>query len=404
MSSVRHLVGVAARTAPIVPSAGAPDADRVVWLAGEANGTQPTPAHGADQAVAGLLRRWAGRARRGRGDIQAGLGLARDVGAVLPAPGVGSTAALWSALATLAATDLTVARVVEPHLDALAIMAQLPEPPDLDVIGAGPDSTWGVFAAEGPGRRLEAREDGDRWELDGVKPWCSLAADLSHAVVTAWTPAGKRRAFAVALDAIGVTVGAAPWHARGLRAVTSGPVTFDRVSAVPVGPDEWYLRRPGFAWGGMGVAACWYGGAVGVARALADQARSRELDQVGLMHLGAVDNALHAARCVLLDAAGHVDAGAADGAAGRIAALRVRAQVAAAVEEILTRAGHAMGPAPLCFSEEHAGRVADLQVYVRQEHAERDQAALGRALLDATGPGTATTGDGELVRPAGWPW
>ena len=30
---------------------------------------------------------------------------------------------------------LTIARVVEPHLDALAIMAQLDSPPDLDLIG-----------------------------------------------------------------------------------------------------------------------------------------------------------------------------------------------------------------------------------------------------------------------------
>jgi hypothetical protein len=30
---------------------------------------------------------------------------------------------------------------------------------------------------------------------------------------------------------------------------------------------------------------------------------------------------------------------------------------------------------------EHAARVADLPLYLRQEHAERDQAALGRHLL-----------------------
>lgn len=400
MTAVRHLVRVPARTAPVVSRAAAVDAERVVWLAGGASGNGQVAAPVADEAVAGLLRRWVGRARRGRGDVQAGLRLARDVGAVLPAPGVGSTAALWSALATLAATDLTIARVVEPHVDALAIMAQSPEPPDLQAVGAGADSTWGVFAAEGPGQRLEARDAGDRWVLNGVKPWCSLAADLSHAVVTARTPSGKRRAFAVALDAIGVTVEAAPWHARGLPAVTSGPVTFHQVNAVPVGGEEWYLRRPGFAWGGMGVAACWYGGAVGVARALADEARTRELDQVGLMHLGATDIALHAARCVLLDAAGRVDAGAADGDAGRLAALRVRALVAGTVEEVLTRAGHAMGPAPLCISEEHARRVADLQVYVRQEHAERDQAVLGRTLLDAG----ADAGDRDGRQSAGWPW
>ena len=44
----------------------------------------------------------------------------------------------------------------------------------------------------------------------------------------------------------------------------------------------------------------------------------------------------------------------------------------------------------LCGSQgiepEHAQRVADLTLYVRQHHAERDQAALGRLVLDAGAP------------------
>lgn len=394
MSTVRHVVGVTHRKAPVVALKKVPaDAERIVWLAGPDGSAAP------EDSTMSLLSRWAGSARRGRGDVQAGLRLARDMGAVLPPPGGGDTASLWSALATIAAADLTIARVVEPHVDALAILAQSPDPADLERIDAGDDSTWGVFAAEGPGQRLEARHTGDRWALDGVKPWCSLAADVSHAVVTAWTPSGTRRAFAVALDAIGVEVEPVPWPARGLRAVASGPVRFDGASAVPVGEDEWYLRRPGFAWGGMGVAACWYGGAVGVARALAAKARERQPDQVALMHLGAVDEALYAARCVLVDAARRIDVAQADGPAGAIAALRVRARVADCVEDVLTRVGHALGPAPLCFSEDHTARVADLQVYVRQQHAERDQAALGAALLDTTAGAS-----GAAAPAAGWPW
>ncbi|WP_244255972.1 hypothetical protein [Rathayibacter sp. VKM Ac-2760] len=51
------------------------------------------------------------------------------------------------------------------------------------------------------------------------------------------------------------------------------------------------------------------------------------------------------------------------------------------MEEILLRAGRALGPAPLALDAEHAKRVADLALYVRQHHAERDDAALGRAVL-----------------------
>jgi hypothetical protein len=68
-------------------------------------------------------------------------------------------------------------------------------------------------------------------------------------------------------------------------------------------------------------------------------------------------------------------------------ALRVRQVVRESAEEVLRRADHALGPGPLAAEEEHAARVADLHLYLRQEHAERDQAALGRALVDLCGEG-----------------
>ena len=40
----------------------------------------------------------------------------------------------------------------------------------------------------------------------------------------------------------------------------------------------------------------------------------------------------------------------------------------------------------LAFDAEHARRVADLELYLRQWHAERDQAALGRELMRAGTP------------------
>jgi hypothetical protein len=61
----------------------------------------------------------------------------------------------------------------------------------------------------------------------------------------------------------------------------------------------------------------------------------------------------------------------------------VRGTVARAVEEIVVRTGHALGPAPLALDAAHAKRVADLTLYVRQHHAERDQASLGSALVAA---------------------
>ena len=343
------------------------------------------------------------------GAVAPALEWARAVGHVAPHPGGGRSGELWELLASTAAVDVGVARVLEPHLDALAILAAAGDV-DLAAVGADTASTWGVYAAEGPGVRVTATQGADGWTLDGVKPWCSLAQDVSHALVTAWTDEG-RGLFAVDLRGSAVTPDAGPWVARGLSQVVSAPVRFDAAPAVPVGQTGWYLSRPGFAWGGIGVAACWWGGAVGVARDVFAACARREPDQIALAHLGAVDTALTGARAVLLeasdvvDAAGRPSAGSAPlpalgalsaglGPAGleparlqhpdlppAVLARRVRNVVARAVEETLARAAHALGPAPLAHDEAHARRVADLALYVRQHHAERDDAALGRDLV-----------------------
>jgi hypothetical protein len=319
-----------------------------------------------------------------RGDVAAALRLPERHPDAFPLPGSGGTWRLWTSLAVLGSVDLTVARAVEPHLDALAILSEARATEHVIAADEAPSQArWGVFAAEGPGSRLVADSSGATTVLDGRKPWCSLAGFLDRALVTAWCDDSTRRLYAVRLGAAnGVAVEEGAWVARGLPGVPSGPVTFTRSEASAVGPPGWYLERPGFAWGGMGVAAIWWGGAVGVALRLREQLRRREPDQVGLMHLGATDATLHAAAAVLEAAAGSVDSGAAAGSAGSALALRVRRVVARTVEEVLGRVGHALGPAPLALEEEHAGRVADLQLYVRQEHAERDAAELGRHVLE----------------------
>lgn len=304
-------------------------------------------------------------------DVPAGLAVAREYGRSFPAPGRGATAQRWQLLALAAQTDLTAARILEAHTDALAILDEAGED--------APEGTWGVFAAEGPGARLEAAGPDAATTLTGTKPWCSLGGVLDHALITAHTPTG-RRLFAVDLHQPSVTADdPARWVARGLAHVTSAPVRFDGSPARPVGAVDWYLERDGFAWGGLGVAACWYGGAVGLYRTLATATANKDGD-LARLHVGAVDAALHGAATTLAEAARAVDDGAAPGPAGALLALRVRAVVADAVERTLRQTGHALGPAPLAFDEEHARRVADLELYVRQHHAERDLAALGSAL------------------------
>ena len=89
------------------------------------------------------------------GDVPALLDLAKSVAATAPKPGEGRTAFLWELLASVTAVDIAAGRVLEPHLDAVAILAQARDKtaqdggdfPDPD----GPDfeGTW----ASSPPRR-----------------------------------------------------------------------------------------------------------------------------------------------------------------------------------------------------------------------------------------------------------
>ena len=323
---------------------------------------------------------WAEKAAGVAGDARRAIDLAVAIGENTPRPGSGETPALFALLIALGRSDLTAARVVEAHLDARAIVAEAGR--------HAQTGSWGVFAAEGSGVRLDAVETDGGFELTGTKPWCSLAQLLDRAVVTAHTKDGHRRLFEVDLRGPGVAARDGEWAALGLRGVPSGSVDFAHVAASAVGVDDWYLDRPGFAWGGIGVAACWLGGAEGLARRLwaGAQTTNRQPDQIALMHLGAVDAQLFAARVVVADAGRLIDEGRAGGTDGRLLTARTRILVASVVEDVLRRVAHSLGPAPLALEPEHARRVADLELYVRQHHAERDEASLGRRILEEHRP------------------
>jgi len=325
-------------------------------------------------------------ARSAGADVDAALELALALSPVASA--LGRSSWTWlRALASLGAGDLTVARVVEPHLDALTILSQAAArdhtgDTDGPALAAPPESVWGVYAAHAPGQRLEARASGGAWRLSGTKPWCSLADRLSHAVITAHVDDDRRQAFAVDLAHPGVRVNAERWVARGLAGVPSTSISLGDVPAVPVGPPQWYLDRPGFAWGGIGVAGVWFGAACALGASVVATARRREPDQLALTHLGRIDSALHATLLTLRDAAAAIDDGTATGARGLLLAARARASAARTAELVLGEVGRALGPGPLTGDEEHARRVADLTVYVRQHHGDRDLAALGGLLLE----------------------
>jgi hypothetical protein len=316
------------------------------------------------------------------------LRFAAELGREIEPLRVGSAGSMFATLAAIAAVDVQLARSVEPHLDALGILAQAGMP-------AG-EGTWGVFAAEAPGLALCAeprragKGEGNGYNagehgvsLSGTKPWCSLAAEVDHALVTANVEGGSRGLFAVDLGAPGITTHPEAWVARGMQEVPSGPVDFDAVPAQPVGEPGWYLRRPGFAWGGIGVAACWWGSAIGVARTLRDAAANAP-DPWRLLAVGEVTVALADAEDALATAAAAIDSGTErTDAAWSAEAHLARSRVRRAVDTVLQTTTQTLGPAPSATNASYASRIADLELYVLQDHGRKDLARLGELVLAA---------------------
>ena len=291
----------------------------------------------------------------------------------LPQPGSGDTALRWRRLAELTEIDVVAGRLAEAHADAAAILAELGGPLP------GDGELWGVWAAEASDVVVIAHGAGDKLVLDGAKPWCSGAGLCTHALVTARLGDGRRGLFAVDLRGGAVQPLERTWRNAGMAESDTRSVQFGGAPAVPVGGPGDYLNRPGFWFGAIGVAACWLGGARAVAAPLYRRAAEQKIDDHHLLaHLGAVDAAITAGEAALTVAAVHVDADPQDHSGlAELMARRVRAIVETAVDETLGRTDRALGPGPLCLDEKHAKAVADLTVYIRQSHAERDLAVLG---------------------------
>ncbi|OZI38118.1 acyl-CoA dehydrogenase [Bordetella genomosp. 10] len=311
-------------------------------------------------------------------DVYALLRLLIDAGyGDLPLPGSGRTLKRWQTLATVAEHDLSLAKLFESHADAWAILHELHQAHHCQ---AG--HLWAVWCAEPTDKRVSAvAADADSAiELKGTKAWCSGAAHVSHALVSVWDDQHRPRLAAVALDQPSIHVTEDGWRAVGMAGTASVDVAFNAAQAQWVGGPDAYVERPGFQHGAAGLAACWYGAACAIAEEVRKAARQRADDPHRLAHLGAIDVALVQARSQLRGAAAEIDANP-DGGCEH-AVRRARLAVESAVETLLHRAPRAVGAGPMCKAPRFARMMADLPVFIRQSHAERDLAAHGKAVSE----------------------
>lgn len=293
----------------------------------------------------------------------------------IPLPARGATLQRWQVLCAVAEHDLSLAKLYEGHTDALAVQAEVA--PRLDRLKG---ATWGMWASEAPGARTHfATVGAGEVRLNGSKAWCSGALQVSHGLLTAWATGGVRpQLVRVAMRQPGVSVSAAAWQAVGMADSASIEVGFHDATGHLVGDEGAYLQRPGFWQGGAGIAACWHGGALALAGTLRQaltETPAESRSPFRLAALGKVDVALRSTGALLREAAQWIDDHPERDASA--VALRVRLAAERNATVVLGEVGRALGATPFCRDRRFARMAADLPVFVRQSHAERDFAALG---------------------------
>jgi alkylation response protein AidB-like acyl-CoA dehydrogenase len=298
-------------------------------------------------------------------------------GADLPLPGSGQTWRRFSSFAHWASKDLSVGRLCEGHGDALAILAEAGMHPK-------EQATYGVWASRSAVGGTFAERVPGGWRLRGSKSFCSGSGIIERALVTADSKEGYLL-FDVAVDEQVTEIVPNSWPAVGMAESMSETLEFGG----PIIPDdqlvgwpEFYTRRPGFWFGAAGVAACWYGGAVGLVNSLTEGLAAQPNEHV-MADVGEAVVALETMRQVLRVVADAIDDDPRDdGRHAHFQTLVARHVVHDSAEKVLSCVASAGGARPLCHDGDQARRVADLYVYLSQHHGRADAAELGRIVTE----------------------
>jgi alkylation response protein AidB-like acyl-CoA dehydrogenase len=277
---------------------------------------------------------------------------------------------LVTALEALGRTDIPLSRLTEGHVDALRIHAEAGTRP-LD------GCLYGVWASRSRGTGIRASRTDEGWHLEGTLRFASGAGVLDRALVPVWLDDETSLLLDVAVDAWPVDETA--WQTSAMRLSHSHTVQLDHDvpdrEARQLGGAGFYLDRPAFFPGGVGVAAVWVGGAARVVDLVRRHVGAGPVPPAVQLRLGHL-------RTELVTAASAVEAAAARLAGEEVAlpqvlATETRSVVGAAVRRLLEQARTVAGPAGLAFDGPLTRAVDDLDLYVRQQSTDGDALFLG---------------------------
>lgn len=326
----------------------------------------------------------------------------------------GGTKNLLRLLGHLGRGNLSVGRLYEGHVNALALLFRFgtPEQQARFAADARAGNIFAVWNTEGEDG-VQLRPDGPgRWRLEGSKTFASGAGHLQRPLITAARPgsedADSRQMVIVPADEAPTEVDESAWTPLGMRASASFKIDFTGATVEDehlIGEPGDYHREPWFSGGAIRFAAVQLGGA----EALLSVTREhlRRADRTDHPHQRAraaeMAAALESARLLLERSAEIADAFEADFASGeeggderatrkeRAEAVVAHANLArTAVEraclDVLERAERSVGARGMARPHPLERLVRDLRLYLRQPAPDAARDDAGRFVLETDRP------------------
>ncbi len=294
----------------------------------------------------------------------------------VPPLAAGSSWKRFCHLRDVARDNLSLARLLEGHLDATAILREAGRPVDDRL-------TYAIWASGGPTATTRVVTQDSTAMLCGTKPFCSGADLVDRALVhTDYDAVLVDVDIAAAGEAIAYQrdVWVAPAFA-DTHTWTTEFRDLPLAANAQVEQARWYFERAGFWQGALGPACCWAGGAIG----LVDYARQCGTGAHARAHLGVLLAAERNMNSSLKCAAEEIDLDP-ENRCGEAypRALAVRHTIERACQQVLDHFGRLLGPRPLAYNAHISQHYAELTLYIRQCHAERDLQELGDHALTTT--------------------
>lgn len=287
---------------------------------------------------------------------------------------------LVEGLLRVGVTDIPLGRLVEGHVDALRILGQAGVEPK-------PAARYGVWASRSAGTGVAATPTSTGYRLNGTIRFASGAGILDRALVPVWLDPETH--LLVDLAVADLPVDRSHWNTSAMRVSHSHTVVVADLgvdAAEVVGEPGFYLGRPGFLPGGVGVAAVWAGGLSRVLGVTVAMLAGRRVTEAQDARLGRARWQLIAALTAVRTAGTRLDelwperrnATTSAVIAGLVA--ESRAVVAQAVTAALTEVRLLAGPAGLAFDPDLGHALDDLGLYAAQLNVDAEATRLGAAL------------------------